>query len=352
MHRHHQLRPLRQLGLPGTQGPLKLLRHGAQQHRQALRHALRSRQRHHGRHRVVLVRHAGRATSTGLHRFGHLRNFKLAHQCNVFGQLAQAAGEQGQLTGQRHPLVALGVPAGHRQAQGQLTRHQGGHRIALVLHFFQRAHRATQLQLQGIHSGPLGARQAAHQGRRPAGTGQPKAGDTGGLHEGARQQRRLGMLLGQGQQRSHCFVHVGADQRQRIAGHQHHGGVNRVLAGAAKVDETGGLRVKEGDRFFEDFDQRQRHAAGPCALAHDLGHIKQLNLAGAHDRCGGGLGNQPGRRLGPGQRGFKLKHRGQKTALTEHLDRLGRGQKTVKQGAHPVDNLRPGRAGVSTTGFA
>ena len=337
---HQQAGPFSQFGLPEAQRPFVLLRHGGQQCSHPLRNPHAGGQRHHAGHRVVLVRHGGRAAPPRLGGFGHFSHFKLAHQRQVFGHFPHAADQQAQLTAQRHPLVTLGVP--HRrcgtQAQlgGNLLHHVGAQRF----HGGVGADRTPDLHAQGPGARALRALkalQAAHQRRRPANALQPKTGDGRRLHQRACQHRVRRMAFSQRVQSSHSMLRVPLDQAHCPLRDQRHGGVHHILAGAGEVGERHRRRVHAANGVFQGLDQRDRHAACPAAVGQQLRHVKGLHAAAAANGLRGGRGDQPHVGLGSAQGSFKLQHGGDKVLRVQHVQHFGRGQKMLKHLVHVAD---------------
>ena len=85
----------------------------------------------------------------------------------------------------------------------------------------------------------------------------PKVIGHGVLGERSARHDRLAVPLGQRRQRASGRGEVGSDARQRVAGEQHQGGVEHVLAGQPTVDDAG------------EADRRRRAARSASTSGHD-----------------------------------------------------------------------------------
>ena len=76
--------------------------------------------------------------------------------------------------------------------------------------------------------------------------------------------------------------------------------------------------------------QRDRHAARTPALAHDLRHVEQIDLAGAGDGLRRRLRDQTHRRLRARQRGFEAQHGVDEVMVAEGVEHRRRGEEAFE----------------------
>lgn len=125
------------------------------------------------------------------------------------------------------------------------------------------------------------------------------------------------MALGQRQQGLHGAREVGIQQGDGLARSQSHGRVHHILAGAGVVHVARRIGVEERHRLGERAHQWNGDAAGAGAVAHDLGHVEQLDAAARDDGAGRIGRDQPFGGLGTGQRGLEAQHAGDDGLVAE-----------------------------------
>ena len=332
----HQAAPFGEFRRVLPQAALVFGRHAAHQAGDALRRALDRRQRLQRGHRILLVRHrqAGAVALAG--RLVELVDLGLRHQREVLRQLAEVAAQQAHLHAQAQPAVALRVPAHVGQRQRQLGGHGRQHVLGAVAHRVQRADGAAQLQQQrglALLAQPLGAAQQRHQ---PVHQLEAQADHLRRLHHRAAQHRHGGMPLGQFEQSGAELLQVVVDQAQRLAGAQHHRGIDQILGGGAAMHVDRGGRVEQRDRLAQPLHHRQGQVAAAWRRRHERRHVIELGAAQAGDRLRRRRRDHAHAGRGPRERGLHIHHRLDHRGRREHRFHRGGRQKSLEQHLRPL----------------
>ena len=101
----------------------------------------------------------------------------------------------------------------------------------------------------------------------PSGNFQTQSYGAGLLQPGAAGEQSGLMRFGDFSERAGKLREFALQQIQSVAQLQDQAGINRVLAGGAPVDETGGLRIGFRDRRGERLHQRNREISGEGCFA-------------------------------------------------------------------------------------
>ena len=253
-----------------------------------------------GEHRVRLVRHRRRRAAGT---FGELADLGSAEGEDVGGDAAPRIGAARRRVAEPGDRGSRGVPrrrGGQAQRGGQLERQRGG-----------RADRVVEVarELDGRGQGAGGAPHLHREDERRGGVvrvedaGQParrlqaERRGHGVLGEGTGDHRRPAVALDQLGQQPDLLAQRGADHADGVAGAQHQGGVDDVLAGEAAVQPRGPVGADVRECGAQHVDESGGGVAAALRRGRDDGDV-----LGADEPLEVELGHAGRRDAGAGQR--------------------------------------------------
>ena len=284
MHAEDEFGPFREFGLPRAEAAFVLLRHGGQQARHVLRYTQGRRNADQRCDRIALVRHGTRSTAPGRVRLGKLSDLALRKQRDVARDLAHAAGQQAEITGEADPGLALRMPW-RRRGQPKIAGHVLHDRVGVVAELLERPGGAAELQAQGRNARQGEPLAAVVQRPYPASALPAERGDRRLLHQGSSQHGRRCVHLREPRRRADQTLEIGVDERERTARKDHHRRVEDILAGGARVHVARCRGVEERNVVAQRRDQRNGEAARVPAGTRDLRDVEDFRLATARDRA-------------------------------------------------------------------
>jgi len=328
------------LGVPGARAAFVLLLHGGQERGDQPRGAAGAGPRGDRGHRIGLVRHRRRATPPRRH-LGDLGHLALGEQHHVKGDRGDHPGGGAQQPGQ----------VGDRQPDGE-PRDIGGRQPQLRGELAAQVDPGSATGGQRPHRPAVLDRQRRGHGRQP-GPDAVQAGQPGGdlepdgerqrlLHERPAHQHVVPVVGGERGTGRGRGGQVGVQQRQRAPGQQHRRGVDDVLAGGAHVHRPGGVRA---DRVLQGTHQRRDRVAGVRRLPVHGQQVQPRRVGAGLGHLGRrGLGDQPGARRGPGERGLGVQQGVQPGVAADRGGHRPAREGAVQEARHaPVPRAGPVR---------
>ena len=170
----------------------------------------------------------------------------------------------------------------------------------------ERADRSAELRGQPPRPNRLEAAARLEQRDEPARNLEPERRRQRLLQQRSRSHRRRPLRLGQRGQGGREPVELGQYQVERSPCDEHRGGVHDVLARGAPVDVACGVSA---DGVPKSLHERLRGASDGAPALEQIVEVVQISAALLRDRSGGVFGDDPGGRLGAGERGLELEHR-------------------------------------------
>ena len=225
--------------------------------------------------RVALVRHRGRAAGRGL---AHLADLGLGEQRDVARGLADRARGDAERAGELADPAAQGVPRDRRHVEAELAREPADDRAAGPGRAPSSVpRRAAELRRRQADAVQVvgGVVEAQH----PARGLEPERRRLGLLEQRAADDRRVAVALGERRGRVRRRTQVAQQRRQRALGHQHRGGVDRVLARRAVVHGRVG-------QLPQPLDHRPGRVPDLGRFRADRVDVEAVELRGGDDRLG------------------------------------------------------------------
>ena len=143
------------------------------------------------------------------------------------------------------------------------------------------------------------------------------------------------MRLGQLRERGRDAVELDEDQVECSSCDEHRGGVHDVLARGAPVDVACGVSA---DGVSQSLHERLRGASDGAPALEQIVEVVQISVALLRDRGGGVFGDDPGRRLCPGERGLELEHRLEPRPPRDGVEQLLRDEERPER-RHTAKNV-------------
>jgi hypothetical protein len=200
-------------------------------------------------------------------RFKGFGDVGLHHQGDVAGDLAAAAGDDGEHGSRFRDAVAMGVPWRVRQRQLEFLRQSFRDGPSLVAKRGQRSGGAAELQRERLALQSLQALARTVQGRGIFRELEPERHRQRMLQPGAGNDGGVAMRSSQHREAGHGAVNIAKQCFDRRAQSEHHGRIDRILAGRAPMHIARGVRVHLGDAGGQRLDQGDREIAGSrCGL--------------------------------------------------------------------------------------
>jgi hypothetical protein len=178
---------------------------------------------------------------------------------------------------------------------------------------------AAKLQHAGLALQPGETAAVAIQSVKPAGNFETERRWQSVLHPRARGERRGAEYRSEFRGGARQSVKIRADEVQSFSQLQNEAGVDGILAGCAPMDESRGVLVALRDERGELLNQRDCKISSRGGSVRELREIDQFGPALFFDSDCGRRGNYANTCLGASQRGFKIKHSLNASAIGEKL---------------------------------
>ena len=263
------------------------------------------------------MRHRRARAAAGDKGLGRLAELGRRHQHHVEGDLAEAAGEQGQHLHGLGDAVAGDVPGDRRVAEAELAGELGAalDRAVALPERGEGAGRTAELGHQHARAQLREALGVAVEGGEPDRRLVAEGHRQRVLQMGAPGHRRVAVAAREVGEMAAHRREVGLDQREPGADLQHQGGIHDVLRRRPPMQPAPGGAGMLGELAH----QRQDRVADDLALAFEAGEVDRFGLGGgARDRRRG-LGRddaEPG--LGAGERRLDLGAARDKSMVAKH----------------------------------
>lgn len=318
-------------GVPAAQAALMFLDHRGKHGGDEGRHADGGRQSDCAADGILFVRHGGRTAAARRGRLERFADFGLGKERNITGDLAERADEQTEDGGDFGEAVAGGVPRYGGQRKIEIFRERGGYGGAARIESGQSADGAAKLKHERAAARGTKARGVAIESVKPAGSFEAESDGRGLLQPGASGEQGAGVGFGN-------FCNGGSEAREiaiekieRIAKLEDRGGIERVLAGGAPMNETGGGRVMGGNQSGERVDERDGEVAGLRGFLGEKVERKKRGHALRFDGARGGFWRDGGANQSTGERGLKIEDGLQAAGIGKNFEHRGRSEQGIEQ---------------------